>query len=67
MRMPPEVGNELIFTGRLIILVGAVVALLHVGGVPADILVSFLTLGGAIVGFASTRTIGNLIAGLFLL
>ena len=65
--MPPEVGNGLILTGRLIILVGAIVALLHVGGVPPDILVSFSALGGAAVGFASTRTIGNFIAGLFLL
>lgn len=66
-KMSAEVGNGLILTGRLIILVGAVVALLHVGGVPSDILVSFSALGGAAVGFASTRTIGNFIAGLFLL
>jgi small conductance mechanosensitive channel len=65
--VPPEVSNGLILTERLIILVGAVVALLHVGGVSADILVSFSALGGAAVGFASTRTIGNFIAGLFLL
>lgn len=65
-QMPPEVGNGLILTARLIILVGAIVALLRVGGVPADILVSFSALGGAAVGFASTRTIGNVIAGLFL-
>ena len=65
--MPPEVGNGLVLTGRLIILVGAVVALLGVGGVPSDILVSLSALGGAAVGFASTRTIGNFIAGLFLL
>jgi len=38
-----------------------------VGGVPATLLVSFSALGGAAVGFASTRTIGNLVAGLFLL
>jgi len=65
--LPLEVGNGLILTGRLIILVGAIGALLHVGGVPSDILVSFSALGGAAVGFASTRTIGNLIAGIFLL
>ena len=65
--MPPEVGNGLMLTGRLVILVGVVVALLHVGGVPAEILISFSALGGAAVGFASTRTIGNFIAGLFLL
>jgi len=65
--MPPEVSNGLILTGRLLILVVVVVALLYVGGVPADILVSLSALGGAAVGFASTRTIGNVIAGLFLL
>jgi len=65
--MPSEVSNGLILTGRLIILVGAVVALLYVGGVHADILVSLSALGGAAVGFAATRTIGNVIAGLFLL
>jgi len=64
---PPEVGNGLVLTGRLLILVGAIMALLHVGGVSADFLISLSALGGAAVGFASTRTIGNLIAGLFLL
>jgi len=66
-QMPPDVGNGLILTARLLILVGAVVALLHVGGVPSDIIVSFSALGGAAVGFASQRTIGNLIAGVYLL
>jgi small conductance mechanosensitive channel len=65
--MQPDVGNGLILTARLLILIGAVVALLNVGGVPADILVSFSALGGAAVGFASTRTVGNFIAGLYLL
>jgi len=65
--MPPHVGNGLVLTGRLIILIGAAVALLYVGGVPPDILVSLSALSGAAIGFASTRTIGNLIAGLFIL
>jgi small conductance mechanosensitive channel len=64
--MPPDLGNGLILTGRLLILVGAIVALLRVGGVSTDILVAFSALGGAAVGFASTRTIGNVMAGLFL-
>ena len=64
--MPPDVGNGLILTGRLIILVGAAIALLSVGGVSSEVLISFSALGGAAVGFASTRTIGNLIAGLFI-
>lgn len=66
-QIPPDVGNGLILTARLLILVGAVVAVLHIGGVPSDIIVSFSALGGAAVGFASQRTIGNLIAGIYLL
>ncbi|MGC8998867.1 MAG: mechanosensitive ion channel family protein [Candidatus Bathyarchaeia archaeon] len=66
-QIPPDVGNGLIVTARLLILVGAVVAVLHIGGVPSDIIVSFSALGGAAVGFASQRTIGNLIAGIYLL
>lgn len=65
--MQPDVGNGLILTARLLTLIGAIVALLNVGGVSADILVSFSALGGAAVGFASTRTVGNFIAGLYLL
>lgn len=65
--MPPDVGNGLVLTARLLILIGAVVALLNVGGVPSDILVAFSAVGGAAIGFASTRTVGNFIAGLYLL
>jgi small-conductance mechanosensitive channel len=65
--LPPDVENGLVLTARLIIVIGALIALMHVGGVPSDILVSISALGGAAVGFASTRTIGNLIAGFYLL
>ncbi len=64
---PPDVENGLIIMARLIVLVGALIALLHVGGVPTDILVSLSALSGAAIGFASTRTVGNLIAGFYLL
>ncbi len=66
-QIPPEVGNGLILTARLLILFGARIVLLHIGGVPTEILVSFSALSGAAIGFASTRTIGNIIAGLYLL
>jgi small-conductance mechanosensitive channel len=65
--LAPNVTNGLILTFRLLILVGAVVALVRVGGFPADWLVAFSALGGAAVGFASSKTIGNFIAGLYLL
>jgi small conductance mechanosensitive channel len=65
--LPPEVGNGLVLLLRLLILAGATIALLAIGGVPSELLVSFSALGGAAVGFASSRTIGNFISGLFVL
>ncbi|MEM3442946.1 MAG: mechanosensitive ion channel family protein [Candidatus Bathyarchaeia archaeon] len=64
--IPLDVANGIILTERIVVLVGAVMALLRVGGLPSETVISFSALGGAAVGFASTRTIGNLIAGLFL-
>jgi len=65
--LPPDVGNGLVLFFRLLIFVGALMALLAIGGFPSELLVSFSALGGAAVGFASSRTIGNFIAGLFVL
>lgn len=63
---PPHVMNGILLTFRLLILLGAVAMALRVVGVPPDWLVAYSALGGAAVGFASTRTLGNFIAGLFL-
>lgn len=65
--LPPEVGNGLVLFFRSLILVGAVIALLAIGGIPPELLVSFSALGGAAIGFASSRTLGNFISGLFVL
>ncbi len=66
-RLAPHVGNSLVLTFRLIILIGAAVALIRAGGLPTEWLVALSALGGAAVGLASTKTIGNFIAGLYLL
>ena len=65
--LPPDVRNGLLMFLRLMILASAIIALLAIGGVPAEWLVWFSTLGGAAVGFASSKTIGNFISGLFVL
>jgi len=65
--LPPDVGNGLTLFFRLLILIGAVIALLAIGGIPPEWLVTLSALGGAAVGFASSRTIGNFISGLFVL
>jgi small-conductance mechanosensitive channel len=63
---PPHVVNGLLLTFRLLILLGAVAMAMRIAGVPSDWLVAYSALGGAAVGFASTRTLGNFIAGIFL-
>lgn len=65
--LPPDVRNGLVLFVRLLILAGAIIALLGIGGVPGEWLVWFSTLGGASIGFASSRTVGNFISGLFVL
>jgi len=65
--LPPDVRNGLLLFLRLMIVVSAIIALLAIGGVPAEWLVWFSALGGAAVGFASSKTIGNFISGLFVL
>ena len=59
--------NNLTLTFRLIILISALIAISHVGGLPSELLISFSAVSGAALGFASQKTIGNFIAGLYLL
>jgi len=62
---PPHVTNGLVLIFRLLILLGAVASIMRIGGIPPDWLVAYSALGGAAIGFASTRTLGNFLAGLF--
>jgi len=62
---PPHVTNGLVLIFRLLILLGAVATVMRIGGVPPDWLVAYSALGGAAIGFASQRTLGNFLAGLF--
>jgi small-conductance mechanosensitive channel len=66
-RLERDVTNRLVLTFRLLILIGALASLTRVGGVPAEWFLAFSALGGAAVGFASTQTIGNFVAGIYLL
>ena len=65
--LPPEVTNGLLLITRLIVLLGAVAAAFNVGGIPSDWVVSVSAVAGAAIGFASTRTVGNLLAGLYVM
>jgi len=63
---PPHVTNGLVLIFRLLILLGAVAMILRIGGVPPDWLAVYSAIGGAALGFASQRTLGNFLAGLFI-
>jgi len=65
--LAPNVGNGLVLTFRLLVVIGAFGFLVRVGGLPTEWFVAFSALGGAAVGFASTQSIGNFIAGIYLL
>jgi MscS family membrane protein len=66
-KLEASVANNLVLTFRILILIGAVLAISRVGGLQPEWIISFSALGGAALGFASNKTIGNFIAGLFLL
>ncbi|MCL2642365.1 MAG: mechanosensitive ion channel family protein [Candidatus Bathyarchaeota archaeon] len=66
-KLDPNTANKLVLTFRILILVGALVAVSRVGGLPSELLISFSAVSGAALGFASQKTIGNFIAGLYLL
>jgi small-conductance mechanosensitive channel len=66
-KLQPDTANNLTLTFRILILVGTVLVISRVGGFPAELLISISAIAGAAVGFASQKTIGNFIAGLYLM
>ena len=67
IKLEPSASNNLVLTFRILILIFAVLAISSLGGVQAEWLLSVSAIGGAALGFASQKTLGNFIAGLFLL
>lgn len=63
----PNVANNLALFFRILVLIGAVVAISRVSGINSDWILSVSAIGGAAVGFASQKTIGNFVAGIFLI
>ena len=67
VKLEPSAANNLVLTFRILILIFTVLAISSLGGVQPEWLLSVSAIGGAALGFASQKTIGNFIAGLFLL
>jgi small-conductance mechanosensitive channel len=67
LRLQPHVTNNLVLFSRSLILIFAIAAIASIGKLSAEWILSLSALGGAAVGFASQKTIGNFFAGIFLL
>lgn len=66
-KLEANVANNLALFFRIIIFASAVAAIGAVGGFSAEWIVSFSAIAAAAVGFASQKTIGNFVAGVFLI
>lgn len=66
-KLEPNTANNLALTFRIIVLIVTVALISRFGGFSADWIVSISAIGAAAVGFASQKTIGNFVAGLFLM
>jgi len=67
VRLSPTAENALATLSRFIVVLGGIAALFELGGLPSDWFVGFSALAGTAIGFASTKSIGNFIAGLYVL
>lgn len=67
MKLDTHLENSFKLLSRVMILVVGVVAILQVFGFGAEWLISVSALGGAAIGFASTQTVGNFLAGIYLM
>ena len=66
-RLSPTAENAIVTLSRFVIILGGIAALFELGGLPSDWFVGFSALAGTAIGFASTKSIGNFIAGLYVL
>ena len=66
-KMERNAANNLVLTFRILILIGAILAIYGIGGLPPEWILSISAIAGAALGFASQKTLGNFLAGLFLL
>jgi small-conductance mechanosensitive channel len=67
LELEKHVENIFKLTARIIIFAAGLVALLSIFGIPTGWFVGVSALTGAAIGFASTQTVGNFLAGLYIM
>lgn len=67
VKLNPDDTNNLVLFFRILLLVGTVLVITRVGGLQSEWILAISAIAGAALGFASQKTLGNFVAGLFLL
>ena len=67
MELEKHVENILKLVARILVVAAGLVALMSLFGVSAEWFVGLSALTGAAIGFASTQTVGNFLAGLYIM
>jgi small-conductance mechanosensitive channel len=65
--MEPHAINILKLVARILVVAGCVIALMSLFRVPTDLFLAGGALTGTAIGFASTQTIGNFLAGFYIM
>ncbi len=66
LRLEKHVENVFKLIARIVVFAAGMVALLQFFGMPTEWFVGVSALTGAAIGFASTQTVGNFLAGLYI-
>ncbi len=66
-KLDTNLENTLKLIVRIVVFVIGTIMILQIFGLDADWLISISAVGGAAIGFASTQTIGNFLAGIYLM
>ena len=67
VKVQPHTINNLMLFSRIVILLVAIAIIARIGGLQSEWILSLSAIGGAAIGFASQKTIGNFIAGIFII
>ncbi len=67
LKWAPYTMNNIVLIFRIFVLIGTLAVISNIAGLPPEWVLSLSAIGGAALGFASQKTLGNVIAGLFLL
>lgn len=66
-KLKKHVENLLIMITRIVIYSAGITSILEIWGLPTEWFISISALSGAAIGFASTQTLGNFMAGLYIM